>query len=45
MTISRELSRYNLDLVGVLEVRWETGDTKLAGEYRFIMGSGKRIMN
>jgi hypothetical protein len=34
MTVSRELARYKLDLVGV-EVRWEGGGTKPAGEYTF----------
>jgi hypothetical protein len=33
MTVSRELSKYTLDLVGVQEVRWEGGGTKPAGEY------------
>jgi hypothetical protein len=30
MTVSRELSRYKLDLVGVQEVRWEGGGTEPA---------------
>jgi hypothetical protein len=32
MTVSRELSRYKLDLVGVQEVRWEGGGTEPAVE-------------
>jgi hypothetical protein len=28
MTVSRELARYKLDLVGVQEVRWEGGGTE-----------------
>jgi hypothetical protein len=36
MTVSRELSRYNLDLVGVQEVRCEG----LLGEYKFFYGKG-----
>jgi hypothetical protein len=32
MTVSRQLARYKLDLVGVLEVRWEGGGTEPAGE-------------
>jgi hypothetical protein len=40
MTVSRELSEYNLDLVGVQEVRWEGGGTKPAGEYAFFYGKG-----
>jgi hypothetical protein len=41
MTISREVTRYKLDLVGVQEVRWEGGGTELAGEYTFFYGKGK----
>jgi hypothetical protein len=33
MTVSRELSRYKLDLAGVQEVRWEGDGTEPAGEY------------
>jgi hypothetical protein len=40
MTVSRELARYNIDLVGVQEVRWEGGGTELAGEYTFFYGKG-----
>jgi hypothetical protein len=36
MTVSRELSRCKLDLVGVQEVRWEGGGT----EYTFFYGKG-----
>jgi hypothetical protein len=32
LTVSRELARYKLDLVGVQEVRWEGGGTEPAGE-------------
>jgi hypothetical protein len=35
MTVSRELSKYKLDLVGVQEVRWEGGVTEPEGEYTF----------
>jgi hypothetical protein len=45
MTVSRELARYKLDLVGVQEVRWEGGGTEPAGEYTFSMESEMRIMN
>jgi hypothetical protein len=38
MTVSRELSRYKLDLAGVQEVRWEGGGTESAGEYTFFYG-------
>jgi exonuclease III len=38
MTVSRELARYKLDLVGVQEVRWEGGGTEPAGEYTFFYG-------
>jgi hypothetical protein len=30
VTVSKELSKYRLDLVGVQEVRWEGGGTKPA---------------
>jgi hypothetical protein len=30
-TVSKELLKYKLHLVGVQEVRWEGGDTKPAG--------------
>jgi hypothetical protein len=32
MTVSRKLSKYKLDLVGVQEVRWEGGGTEAARE-------------
>jgi hypothetical protein len=38
MAVSRELSKYKLDLVGVQEVRWEGGGTEPAGEYTFFYG-------
>jgi hypothetical protein len=40
MTVSRELSRYMLHLVGVQEVRWEGSGTTPAGEYTFFYGKG-----
>jgi hypothetical protein len=39
MTVSRELSKYKTDLVGV-QVRWEGGGTKLTGEYVPFYGKG-----
>jgi hypothetical protein len=36
MTVSRELSRYGLDLVGAQEVRWEGSGTVPAGESTFL---------
>jgi hypothetical protein len=41
MTVSRKLSRYWLDLVGVQEVRSEGSGTKPAGESIFFYGKGK----
>jgi hypothetical protein len=38
MTVSRERSKYRLDLVGVQEVRWESGGTEPTGEYTFFYG-------
>jgi hypothetical protein len=40
MTVSRELTRYKLDLVGVQEVGWEGSGTEPAGEYIFFYGKG-----
>jgi hypothetical protein len=36
MTVSRELLKYRLDLVGVQEVRWEGGGYEPEGEYTFL---------
>jgi hypothetical protein len=36
--MAEEISKYNLDLVGVQEVRWYRGGTKPAGEYTFFYG-------
>jgi exonuclease III len=38
MTVSRELSRYRLDLMGVQEVKWEDSGAVPAGEYTFFYG-------
>jgi hypothetical protein len=38
MTVSKELPRYQLDLVGVQEVRLEDRGTVPAGEYTFFYG-------
>jgi hypothetical protein len=35
MTVSRELARYKLDLVGV-QVRWEDAGAEPVGEYSFL---------
>jgi hypothetical protein len=43
-TVSKELARYKLDLVG-MQVRWEGGGIEPAGEYTFLMERGMRIMN
>jgi len=37
MTVVRELARYKLDLVGVQEVRCDTGNTVRAGNCIFSM--------
>jgi hypothetical protein len=39
MTVSRELSRYRFDLVGV-QVTWEGSGTSPAGEYTYFCGKG-----
>jgi hypothetical protein len=38
VTVSKEHSKYKLDLVGVQEVRWEGCGTEPAGEYKFFYG-------
>jgi hypothetical protein len=43
-TVARELARYDLDLVGVQEVRWEKWDTVRAGGYMFSMEKETKIM-
>jgi exonuclease III len=45
MTVSRELARYKLDLVGVQEVRCEGSGTQSMGDYTFSMEREMRIMN
>jgi hypothetical protein len=40
MTVSNVISKYKLDVVGVEEVRWDTGGTKPAGELTFFCGKG-----
>jgi len=37
---ARELARYQLDVVGVQEVRWDKGGTVRAGDYNFFDGKG-----
>jgi hypothetical protein len=45
-TVSRELSKYKLDLAGVQKVRWEGSGTEPAPENtHFSMERGMRIMN
>jgi hypothetical protein len=40
MTVSRELSKYKLDLLGVQNARWEGSGTHPVGEYTFSYGKG-----
>jgi hypothetical protein len=40
ITVSRELSKYGLDLVGVQVVNWKGNGTVPAGEYIFFYGKG-----
>jgi hypothetical protein len=40
VTVSKELSKYKIDLVGVQEVRREGGGSEPAGEYKFFYGKG-----
>jgi exonuclease III len=39
-TVTRELGKYKLDLVGVQEVRWEKRGTEGAEDYTFFYGQG-----
>jgi hypothetical protein len=39
-TVTKELPKYKLDLVGVQEVRWEGGGTEPVGKYTFFYGKG-----
>jgi exonuclease III len=39
-TVSGELAKYKLDLVGVQEVRWDKAGTERAGDYIFFYGNG-----
>jgi hypothetical protein len=43
MTVSRELSRYKLDLAGVQEVRWGGSGTETDGEYTFFYVKGNEF--
>jgi hypothetical protein len=45
MTVSRKLSKYKLDSLGVQKVRWEGLDAETAGEYTFSTQRGTSIMN
>jgi hypothetical protein len=45
MTVAKEISKYKLNLTGVLEVRWDKGGTEPVGEYSFFLERGMRIMN
>jgi hypothetical protein len=40
VTVSRELARYKVDLVGVQEVIWEGSGTEPAGECTFFCSKG-----
>jgi exonuclease III len=41
-TVSTELSRYRLDLVGVQEVRWEGSGTTPTGKFPFLCGKANK---
>jgi hypothetical protein len=38
--VARELGKYELDLVGIQEVRWDKGGTEWAEDYTFFYGAG-----
>jgi hypothetical protein len=37
---ARDLSKYNFDLVGVREIRWDNGGTDLTDNYTFLYEKG-----
>jgi hypothetical protein len=43
--VAEEISEYKLHLVGVQRVRWDGGGNEPAGEYKFSMQNGMKIMN
>jgi hypothetical protein len=44
-TIAKELSKYELDLVGVQEVRWDRSGIEPAPNIHYSIDRGMRIMN
>jgi hypothetical protein len=40
-TVSKEISKYKLDLLGVQKVRQEGGGNEATGEYIFLYGKGR----
>jgi hypothetical protein len=45
MTAAKEVSKYNWDLVGVLEVGWDGSDIEPAGECSFLYEFGTRFLH
>jgi hypothetical protein len=45
IAVSRELSRYGIDIVRVQGVRWEGSGTAPAGKYTFVYGKANETMN
>jgi len=45
MTVTRELARYKLDLVGVQQIRWDKGGPVRARNYSFSMEQEMDIIN
>jgi hypothetical protein len=39
-TVARELGNFELDVLGLQEVRWEKGGTERAEDYTFFYGQG-----
>jgi hypothetical protein len=40
-TVASELTKYNLDLVTIQQLRWVEGGTQPAPDYTFFYGNGK----
>jgi hypothetical protein len=45
MTVSKELSRNRLDLVGLQDIMWEASDIEQQANTHFSMGSGMTTAN
>jgi adenine-specific DNA methylase len=42
MTVAKEISKCNLKLIGIQEIRWDRGGTETADEYTIFNGKGNK---